>query len=280
MLNAIVASFALGVAGDVSPALLISRASFEAIWAQAIEDGRKRRDPRKGFSKAERVIDRYRVSITAKEPCSWATFVHPRLLIRWTAYQAGSQYWADEQIAQAKQDMMQLVDVDPKAVVFFVELREMPSFAGGYGRLNRYANPSNLTDVRCVLKVGDRIIQPATQPGDLTLSRSDNLNIFSTPQNTYVSGRSSAYATVYGPGGTATGTAQSNSSYVIQSWSTGEENYSTYRGQFVASFPLRDEKGQANIGPNDKEIKLLIIKKSAELTATYKLGDWLKALEK
>lgn len=264
----------------INSALLTAKAAVDVVWSKGYEDGQKKRDIKKALGIAERAIDSYHVSTVSKDKCSWAYLLHPRVIIYAEAHRAGSQYWSQDQIEKAKAEMGQFGDAEPKLLSFLVVLNEMPAFDGPYGRLTRFADPSNLTDVHCVLKVGGRIVQPISQPGDLSISKSDNLSIFTVPTTTYVRGSSTGSASAYGNGGYASATGTSYTSYAVTTYNEGAQPYSTYRGQFVALFPLRDQDGKATIRPEDKELELVVVKKSAELTAKYRLSDWLRALEK
>lgn len=157
----------------------------------------------------------------------------------------------------------------------------MPSFAGLGAQISRHADPENLKDVRCVLKIGDRIIQPDKQPGDLTISRSDEVNLFSIPTTTYIRGKSNTTANAYGKNGSyAYGTASTASSYTVTSRTTGSQEYSTYSSNFIVLFPTRDKDGKPLITPNDKDIEIKVVKKSGELKTTFQLKDWITAFEK
>lgn len=264
----------------VHPAFLVSKASVESVWKKGYEDGQKKRDVRKALSLTQRQIDSFHTGPLYKVGCAWSYLLHPRAQIYVSAHTAGKQYWSPADVDKAKADFDGYSDKEPRYIGFFVELNEMPQFAGAYATLSRRADPSNLSDVRAVLKVGDRIIQPKEQPGDLTVSKSDNINFFSIPTTTYVRGTTTATASAYGSGGYASATGYSSSSYAVTSYSTGSQKYSQYRGQFTVLFPLRDENGKPLIKPTDKEVELIVIKKSRELKATYKLADWSSALEK
>lgn len=277
MLTAAFFALALGRQDAIHPAFLITKPDVDSAWTRGYEAGKKRKDLLGSLKFAERQIDSYHVSMIAKQGCSWAWFVHPKMLVYARGFDAGKQYWSQSEIDTTRAELAKFADGEPSFVGFYVSLTEMPSFDAAYGRLSRYANPDNLTDVRCVLKVGDRIIQPTVQPGNLTLSKSDNVSIYSIPNTAYISGSSTTTAHAYGSGGYAYGNASSSSSYTVTTYSQGADPYSTYSGAFYVLFPLRDESGKAQITPSDKEVELVVIKKSRELHAKYKLNDWLKA---
>lgn len=281
LLAAIIALGAPQIAEEpLHAAFQITQASIDKIWEKGAKDGAAKRDLSREINlKAQRQIDSYHVSIARKEGCSWAWLLHPRTLIYAMAHKATAQYWSDSEKQKAKADMDQFSTNEMQVLGFYVLLNEMPSFNAAYGRLSRLANPDYLKDIRCVLKVGDRVIQPLEQPGDLTLAKSDQVGFFSYPVNTYVRGTSSSTASISGAGGYANISERSKSSYVVTSTAFGQESYSTYTGSCIVLFPLRDAEGKPNIGPKDKEITLLVIKSSAELTANYKLDDWMKAFE-
>ncbi len=267
-------------ADPVNQALVVSKKAVDAVWAKGFEDGQKKRDIKRALGITERAIDSYHVSMSNREKCSWAYLLHPRLVIYVQGHNAAAQYWPQDKIDSVKKDLAIYGDAEPRIIVFYVVLNEMPSFHAPYGRLSRYADPTNLTDVHCVLKVGDRIIQPLQQPGDLSISKTDGLSFFSIPTTSYVYGSSTSSATAYGSGGYATATGRSYSSYKVTTYNQGSEPYSTYHGEFLVQFSLRDADGKPLIRPQDKEMQLVVVKKTAELTATYRLSDWSKALEK
>ena len=144
----------------------------------------------------------------------------------------------------------------------------------------KYADEDNLTDVRCVIKVGDRVIQPLEQPGDISTSRSDMVDTYAVPVTTYINGNSNESASVFGPGGMVFGTSNVQTSYTVTNWTQGETPYSIYRGKFTAVFPLRDEYGKALIRPSDKEIQFLVIMKRKEIKTKFPLNDWVDAFER
>lgn len=262
------------------PSFVVSQSSFDHIWTRAVEDGKKRRDPNKGFNLARKVIDTYHTGPIGKDDCAWAYLIHPKLLIRFTGYQASSQYWPQQEVDQAKQALTQLVGKQPSYIEFLVDISEMPSFQGAYGTLSRHANPDNLKDIRCVLKVGDRILQPTSQPGDITVSRRDSINFFLYPQTTFVRGSTSSTTTFVGSGGFGAASTSAATSYQVTTYGAGEEAFSVYSGQFIVRFPLIDSDGVPTVKDSDKEMQLLVVKRSAELKASYKLADWISALEK
>lgn len=265
---------------DLPSFLKISDSSFDQIWDKGLFDGVKRKTDPNTQKLSLRIIDRYWISLAEKAPCSWARFLHPRLLIRQISWDAGSQYWTDDEANQAKGNLRSRAKEEPKYLAFSIILNEMPSFYAAYGALSRHADPKNLTDVRCVLKVGDKVIQPSSQPGDLTVTRTDSVNEFTRPSMAYITGELRGNSTRTGNEGYLYTRSNTKVSYIVESMTSGSERYSTYKGEFIVLFPLRNDKGDLNILESDKEIKLLVIKKSAELSATYKLSDWVRAFEK
>jgi len=265
---------------EINQCFSLTTDSIESVWARGFEDGTKRKNIDKTLSFMKRQIDSFHISMVEKQGCSWAYFLHPKALIYTRAFTAGSQYWPQEEIDREKKSLLQFAESELKFIAFYVELSEMPSFAAPYGELSRYADSSNLKDIRCVLKVGDRILQPKEQPGDLTVSTNSNVSIYSIPTTTYVDTKSQFSGSAYGSAGYVNASGYGATSYRVTSTTFGEEPYSTYHGQFIVLFPLRDASNNPTIKPSDKQVELIVIKKSSQLTAKYALGDWLKALIK
>lgn len=262
------------------PALKISSDTFEKIWNKALADGQKKKGKDAGYDKMRRQIDSYHVSVLAKEACSWVYWMHPRGMIQMTANEAGQKYWPEADILSAKKELAGYSDHELAYLGFYFDLNSMPSFAGGYGRISRYANPDKLKDVRCVLKVGDRILQPEQQPGNITTSAKERVNFYSIPVTTYVRGTSSTSATAYGSGGTyATGTSHTRSSYQVTSHKSGSDDYTVYSGQATVLFATRDKDGKPLITPKDKTIEIKLVSDDGEVKTTYRLDDWTKAFE-
>jgi hypothetical protein len=265
---------------EIHPCFKFTNESIEGVWARGFEDGTKRKNIDKQLGFIKRQIDSYHVSMVAKEGCSWAYFMHPKALIYSRAFTAGSQFWPQEEIEKEKKSLFQFAESELKFIAFYVDLWEMPSFAAPYGELSRYADASNLTDIRCVLRVGEKIIQPKEQPGDLTISTNSNVSFYSIPTTTFVDSRSRFTGSAYGSTGYVNATGYSATSYRVTTTSFGEQPYSTYQGKFIVLFPIRDENNKVIVSGSDKQLELIVIKKSRQLTAKYPLGEWVKALSK
>lgn len=262
------------------PALRISSESFEKIWTKALTEGQKKKGKNAGYDKMRRQIDSYHVSILDKEACSWVYWMHPRGMIQMTANEAGQKYWPEADVLKAKAELAGYGDHELAYVGFYFDLNSMPSFAGGYGRISRYASPDKLKDVRVVLKVGDRILQPVQQPGNITTSSKERVSFYSVPVTTYVNGSSTSTATAYGSNGSyATGTGYTKSSYQVTSYRGGSDNYEVYSGQATVLFATRDKDGKPLITPKDKNIEIKMISDDGEIKTTYNLSDWVKAFE-
>lgn len=262
------------------PALVLSSETFDKVWSKALADGQKKKGKDAGLDKMRRQIDSYHVSLAKKEACSWIYWMHPRAMIHMKANGAGLQYWPQAEIDKAKSDMAHYADSEQKFIGFYVQINEMPSFAAPYGRLRRHANPDNLKNVRCVLKVGDRIIQPVQQPGDITTSQKEMVSFYSIPTTTYVNGSTRSSATAYGSNGSyATATGYSTSSYQVTRYASGADEYQVFSGQTTVLFPTRDKDGKPLITPKDKNIEIKMVREDGEIHTTYRLDDWIKAFE-
>jgi len=265
---------------DIHPCFKFTTDSIESVWARGFQDGTKRKNIEKTLGFMKRQIDSYHVSMVEKQGCSWSYFLHPKALIYTRSSTAGSQFWPQDEIDKEKKSLQQFAESELKYVAFYVDLWEMPSFAAGYGELSRYADSSNLKDIRCVLRVGDRIIQPKEQPGDLTVSANSNVSFYSIPTTTYIDSRSQFTGSAYGTTGYINASGYTATAYRVTSTTFGEQQYSTYEGQFIVLFPLRDEAMEPMVASNDKQVELIVIKKSGQLRAKYNLEDWVKALTK
>lgn len=264
----------------VHPAFTLSTSAFESVWTKGWQEGQKKRNTKSAIAKFERQIDSYHVSPARKSPCSWALLLHPKLQIFAKANQAALQYWPEAEVQKAKDEMKVFADSEQQYLGFYITINEMPSFAGAYSTMSRKADPDNLKDVRCVLKVGDKIIQPLKQPGDLTASRSDQISYYSIPSTVYVNGKTNSSATANGSNGSwATATGSSTSSYSVTSYNTGSQPYSSYHSEFIVLFPLRDKDGKPLVTPQDKDLEIKVIKKSGENKTTFRLDEWAKAFE-
>ena len=262
------------------PAFTLSKESVEAVWSKGWQEGQKKHDLKSAIGKFQRQIDSYHTSPSRKEACAWALLLHPRLQIFAKANQAALQYWPDPDVKKAKEEMSVFAGSEQQYLGFYITINEMPSFAGRYSTISRQADPENLKDVRCVLKVGDRILQPERQPGDLTASKSDQVSYYTVPSTVYVEGKTKSSGTVNGPGNFwLTANGSSTSSYTITSFNTGSQPYSTYHSDFIVLFSTRDKDGKALITPQDKDLEIKVVKKSGEIKTVFRLDEWAKAFE-
>jgi hypothetical protein len=203
-----------------------------------------------------------------QETVSWLWYIPPEAVAYFYGFQSKKQFWSDQEIQLKRSEVIPKETTTFGHLVVFGIITLMPSFGGAYGTIDRHANPADLADVRIVLKVGERIIQPLEQPGNLLQSEGTELNTVAIPRYEY----STATASVYGSGGYANATVTSTRSY----YTYYAEGYKWYQGFFVAIFPLFDANGLPHITPSDKEIQFIVIYGANQRKATYKLGDLVK----
>jgi len=172
-------------------------------------------------------------------------------------YRARHEYLGEDEVKKIKDQATTNMANGRQHIYFSGVINILPSFGGFGGRIDHPSTPEELKGVRVVLKVGDRIYQPKSQPGDLS----------SRPrigENEHVDTETS---TTFSPFG------QFNSYYnVIRT-----QKYDYYQGVFQVAFDLFDSDGTPRVRPTDKRITAIVIYGPNERNADYDLSDILAA---
>jgi hypothetical protein len=264
---------------ELHPAFIKKPDQLAAAWKIGEEDARKKANPDSRLNKFRRGIGSIRTSVVASETVSWVWLIAPEFYPYFQAYQGVKQYKGESEMAPLKEKALPTKPVVIEGIFFYGYITLMPSFGAGYGKIDRYADPNDLSDVRVVIKIGDRILQPVGQPGSMLQRKESSLNQFSIPQYQYSTTNSYASGSAYGSGGYVYGSASGTSTTVSSYVEHFEQGYSWYQGEFRVEFRLRDEDGVPLITPKDKEFELLVIYGDNERKAKFKLSDLEKAIK-
>jgi len=286
VLSTVLASLLLIPQGNateqLNQAFIKTPAQFQDAWNIGESDARKSKRPDllSRMNSLRRDIGSIRTSGLGKhKTVSWVWCLAPEFYSYSEAYQAVAQYKSPQEMAPTRAIALPTSPIHFQDLGFYGFITLMPSFAGGHGRINRYANPNDLSDVRVVLKVGDRILQPIKQPGNMLQTKETALNSFAIPRYTYSTTTSSASGSAYGSGGYAYGSATGTSSTVSSYVEHNEQAYNWYQGQFSVDFKLLDSAGKPLITASDTEIELIVIYGNNERHAKFMLKDLERPLE-
>jgi len=247
------------------PAFRIDDSIALRIFEKAFKDAEKAKDTKPVWRKIERGIGSIRLNALGRsQTVSWLYAVVPRLVIYEDGFKSRKQY-RDPQEIEKSRELHKWLWKEIDFVRFAGTLGIYPSFGGAYGRISRHADPADLRDVRVVLKVGERIYQPRTQPGTLSAESGQSVNVVSVPQvsTTTVTGSAS------GSSGTVYGNATAYNYYTTHF----TQGYNWYKGSFAVDFDLFEPDGSARITTADKEITVIVIYGPNERKATYMLED-------
>lgn len=256
----IVTLLALAMTGHLHPAFTIKTADALKAWETGWEAAPRKRDTNYILNRYKRGIGKIRTSILAQKTVSWLYYFPPEAIAFHYGFTSRKEYWPEEEVATFKKDLIPTEDYEMDSVTFAGVLSIYPSFGGFGGRKSRNADPTDLENVRAVLKVGDRIIQPREQPGNIMSSSGTGGSVFAVPRYSYTT------ATATGAGGTIYGTART----YYTTYHT--ESYDWYEGIFWVTFDLFDDDGP-RITTEDKEMEVIVIYGANERKAKYKLAD-------
>lgn len=253
---------------DLHPAFVKEKSVLEAAWLRGVQDAPRKRTADDALNKFRKGIGKIRTAPLVEETVSWLYYFPPEVAAYYYGFTATKQYWSEEERAEVRKAVVPETGIYLQNLVFYGRIVLMPSFGGAYGSIDRHADPGDLAGVRIVLKVGDKIVQPIEQPGDLLQAEGTASNVVSVPRYDYETARVSAYGT----GGYAT----ANVSTVRHYTTYHEQRYNWYVGEFTAVFPLFDAEGNPHITAADKEIEVIVIYGPNERRAKYSLKDLTK----
>lgn len=258
---------------DPHPAVKMDSATLLAAFEKGYKEADKKKDYKAIVESCRRGIGSVKTAPLRSETVSWLWFWHPKILAYGLGFRAKKQFWPDEEIASKKKT---LEEIGPKLTQlhFSSIISIYPSFGAAYGRISRYADPSDLLGVRVVMQVGDRIYQPARQPGDLQAASGTNTSTVMIPQIATSSTRSTVTGSAYGSdGSSAYGSAYGKSQTTYYYNTYRQQNWSWYQGSFEAVFDINDPDGTPRIRKDDKEFTVIVIYGPNQRKATYKLAD-------
>lgn len=246
-------------AQNLNPALLPTPGSIEKCWALGEDAAAKKKTLQeipvpftKNFGNTKNAPRhvRYASEVSVETP-EWVAFV-----LGWNMRR---QYLPEADIAKEKEGVLKLASEERKSLSFSGMLTAWPQ-TDRRGNISLRAEPDDLANVRIVLKVGEKIYQPVSQPGTLAYKADTGVN------RTRESHSSGSVVTATGPGGTYTGSATNY--YTIGR----EERYEYYRGHFAVDFDLFNADGTARIGPGDKAFSLILVYGRSEDQVTFDLA--------
>jgi hypothetical protein len=249
---------------------------FSKAWELGLADAEKRRPIDDRANRFRRGIGKIRTAPLEEETVSWLYCVLPE----WDAYVAGhttrSKYLSAEESARLKDLAMPRQDYQMNKLAFFGWVSIWPSFGGAYGKIDRYADPRDLSDVRVVMKVGENIYQPDAHPGDIQKSSGSSLSSLAIPTYDTTTSRTTASGTAVGPGGAATVSGSSKTTTTTAYIVHRNEEYNWYQGAFAVDFALFNADGTPRILPHHKDIEIIVLYGPNERKAKFSLAD-LKA---
>lgn len=277
MLTTLISIVVLAPAQEVKlhPAFIKSPTQLMKVWDKGVKDSKKQSNFDNTTKKTRKTIGTYRTSVLGdSEGSSFVYYLPPELTAYSEAFRTARAYAPTEEVDKLKREIIPAETRSLGSVHFYTTITLMPQFAGGYGSISRHADPNDLKDVKVVLKIGDRILQPeGGHPGNLLESSGNERSSYSLPRYQYSTTNTSASASAYGSGGYAYGTANGTSTTVTTYHEYREEGYTWYHGDFLVRFKIVDEDGKPLITDKDKEMTLLVIYGESERKATYKLSD-------
>lgn len=269
----------LNLQGGIAPGLDVSEEILLAAWDKGYADAQRTRNLDGAMNFAKRGIGKIRTSPLREETVSWLYFFHPKLLAYAEGFRARKQYWDDKEKQASRDWLTEMGRAKPRVIMFYGYLAVMPSFGGPGGTIDRRANPRDLEDVRVVLKVGDRIIQPLQQPGNVMQSAGTSTSEYARPNLIYGSSRTTSSGTASGPERHVFASGNAHTTFELHTIERGSQSYDWYLGEFFVAFKIYDEDGKPLIGENEKEIHVTVVQYHGERTAKYKLDEWLKAFK-
>lgn len=250
------------------PAFMVTSNVIKEVFEKGQADAKKYRGVNEMLMKFGRGIGSVRLNaMGSKQTVSYLWAFPPQFKAYGNGVMSKKQFWSDQQIQDKFTEWLK--DGDHPAEKLHCEgiIRLYPSFGAGYGKIDRRADPADLSDVRVVLQVGDKIYQPEAQPGKLEAASGTAANVVTTPE----SSSSTTDVSVHGTGGYANATATTTNVYYTHT----TENYDWYEGNFKVDFPLKNEDGTYRITDADKSIEIIVVYGSNERHVKYDLKDFL-----
>jgi hypothetical protein len=255
------------------PAFKIDSKKGLQIFENGQRDAKTKRDASGEIGKVKKGIGRVRTTSFHNETVSWLYGNFTQLSLYWLGFESRKKYWDEEDVAKLRELIEKSTRLQAPTISFAGSITLLPSFKNN-GSVVRRADPKDISDVRVVLQVGDRIYQPVKHPGALEMTSGEAEHTVVTP---YFISTSLNFDSTYRDNlgkrlGTASTEGTINSYQLIQS----QEGYSWYAGNFLVEFCLFNKDGSARITEKDKEITVIVIYGASERKATYRLDDIIK----
>lgn len=280
----------------IHPAFIKLKTHYADAWSRGEEDARKKRNPIDVYNRFRRGIGNIRKGLLS-ETVSFAWYLPPEVAVYYYSHEAKRLYKSEEEVNTLRDNLLSINAHLIDTIYFLGVISVLPSFDLD-GKIVRHADPSDLRDVRVVLKVGNRIYHPQQQPGNImqrqgqenytvfipnfqsitvdrsaTFSSSSGSSLFGSYSGRNVWGNYSAYESSFGYGRFSE--TETITSYYLE---RVENSYKWYQGYFSVAFSLFDKNGEPIITADDKEITLIVIYGRNERHATYKLEDLINPL--
>lgn len=263
---------------QLPPALQMDFSTAQQIFDSAARDAERARTPDKALDRTfKRGIGEIRSGPLAHETVSWIWMMSPEASAYAQGFDSRKKYWSDDEKQKALDGMKSETEEGRRHLVFMGTLNIFPSFGAAYGRIDRNANVEDLKGVRVVLQVGSRILQPESQPGDLSYSSGSDVATSAIPSSSSSTTTENGRATMSDNTGyyaTATGSGSSTTTNYYTTIVT--QKYSYYSGEFEVTFDLFDKDGKPLIGPSDQEVTAIVIYGTNERHANFKLDDIMR----
>ncbi len=245
---------------DLHPAFVKTQAVLESAWQRGEKDALTKRTPLDVVNRFRRGIGKIRTEPLVEETVSWLWYFPPEVIAYYHGFNSVRKYWTQEEKGKMKKILVPSSGIQLEYLLFYGVLSILPSFGGAYGTIDRFADPNDLKDVRVVLKVGNRIIQPLEQPGDLIYVEGKSINSVGIPSFDYI-----------------TGNFDSNTVSITRYYTRiREENYNWYLGEFSVVFPLFDKERNPLITAKDTEMEVIVVYGPNERKAKFVLKDLVK----
>lgn len=277
----------------IHPAFVKLPVHFTEAWNAGEQDAARKRDMNSFLNKFRRGIGNISTAF-GSQTVSFAWYIPPEYTAYYYGYEGKRLYKSEQEVNTSRQQSIPRTHLILDTVRFNGVITLWPSF-GFYGLITRYPDPNDLRDVRVVLKVGEKILQPVRQPGNLLQRQGQGVfNAFiphfqtnTSSTSGYYSGNQMTYFSGVYRGSSFSGTSNSTSSGYFYSSTTNtsyyveriEQGFTWYQGFFSVEFKIFDDQGNPLITEKDKEMTLVVMYGGNERHAKFKLSDLINPLD-
>ena len=258
-------------ASELHPAVNPSAKDLEKLWQKGFDDAKSKKEPWGFVNRLRKGIGSIRTGPLSSDVVSFLWMITPEVIAYTEGFKARKGYWSDQEVRASREMIAEIPNAKP-VLTFFGQLSIQPSFGGLGARVDRVARPKDLEGVRIVVKVGDKIIQPRSQPGDL--QPASGIGVNSYDRTKLETTTTESRGTISGAGDTysVSGRSTSNNYYTVRE----SESYRYYVGHFLAEFDLVSDQGQPLVPTSEKELEVIVVYGANERKAKFRLSDLLE----